>query len=192
MTSNQNRHTKGLIDLMSMHTYEETLNEIDLRKADPNALITQENQSEHLGAGNNFQGGSQSKGMNEDRSMNSRSFLNDHSRLKPISITLQKHIQEMVEDYYKQHTLEVLCYCLEDLIPYNTELHEGDTFLHRLVEFGQLEAARHVLRLGVNTEIRTAINHKQFPRKSILCYHYLFMIFLRRDIVACCRGEWLS
>lgn len=191
MPTNPTRHTKGLIDLLSMHTYEETLKEIEFRKANPTAPMEQDQQSIGIGGGSNDRLGIQNQNQGLG-GVNSGIFMNRH--MKPVTEDLLKHVQEIVTDYYKQHTVEVICYCLQELIPYNTELKEGDTFLHRLVEFGQVEAAKHALNLGIDPEIRTAISHKQFPRKFFhFSEQYLNKILqIRRDVTARGRCQWVN
>lgn len=154
MTEDLPRNQKGLIDFISLHILEQTQEEIKQKGNNPE-LLSRELSTSNKPLDRNsssLKAGIQKRALPLD--------------LAPPSEKMQKHIQEAADNLYKQHTLEVICYSLEEVAAYNTEFKEGDTYFHRLARLGHLDAVKHVLKRGGDPEIRTAIFHKDFPRNT--------------------------
>lgn len=76
--------------------------------------------------------------------------------------------QEIAENRYKIYTTECIALLTESYIAYDYELKRGDTFIHRMAQFGHIEAVKYMLECNADPNARTSLIHPDFPCKSFL------------------------
>ena len=79
----------------------------------------------------------------------------------------EKVIQELAENKYGVHTLECVALLIEAYIAYDCDLKRGDTFIHRLTQWNQIECVKYMLDLNADPECRTSISQPDYPCKSL-------------------------
>lgn len=75
----------------------------------------------------------------------------------------ERIIDQLARNVYRLHTLECVLLLLESYLPYDADLRRGDTFIHRMTQFGQIEIVKYMLDMGADPDCRTAVTHPDFP-----------------------------
>ena len=157
-TEDRPKGSKGLVDFLSAYTVEETREDIKHNRSIAPDL-----------AGPTIEGVSSGQKNSSTNTIVTNSQTREPQKAKDLSKSMEKELQSVLQGVYEPHTLEIICYCLDGMVSYNTELKEGDTFSHRLVLNGQIDALKHLLKRGVDTELCTAIHYNEFPRTLVNC-----------------------
>jgi 26S proteasome non-ATPase regulatory subunit 10 len=77
-------------------------------------------------------------------------------------------IQDIAMNSYKVYTTECIAFLVESMISFEYELKRGDTFIHRMTQFGHIEAVKYMLDCGADPDCRTTLVHPDFPYATLL------------------------
>jgi ankyrin repeat protein len=76
--------------------------------------------------------------------------------------------QEIAENKFKIYTTECIALLTESYIAYDYELKRGDTFIHRMAQYGHIEAVKYLLESDADPNSRTSLIHPDFPYATLL------------------------
>lgn len=78
---------------------------------------------------------------------------------------MEQPIQNLAENVFGHHSLECTCVLLDAFFTYDIELRMGDTFIHRMAQYNQVNCVVYMLDCGADPDTKTAIVHPEFPCK---------------------------